>query len=117
MPNANGRKSVDLDRVLNEYAGEVTVGGRTYQVRPLDARGMQLARSLRNGEGDPFDNLYRLAELCLPSMSPEDVEKLVPVQIQAVVDVASSAVREVEESAGNPPKARAKRARKAPSPA
>lgn len=116
MPNENGtrRKPLNLDALLGD-AGQVVLGGRTYSVRPIDGRGYQMVANMGTGM-EAVATMYKVAGLCLPDVAEDDIQSLTQAQVEAVIEIATGQVREVEDSQGNPPKAGAKRKRRAPSP-
>lgn len=113
--NMQKQPPVNLDTLV-QPAGEVALRGRTYTVHPIDGRSFQLVANMSGGM-EAVAAMYRVAALCVPDMSEEDVKSLNQEQIKAVVEIASGAVRAVESAAGNPSTAGAKRTRRTPSPA
>jgi ATP-dependent protease HslVU (ClpYQ) peptidase subunit len=117
MPNANGSgRVVNLDEIGQEYVGEVVLKGKTYKVRQMDGLGYQMAAQAGEGS-DAITMMYKVAGRCLPDMPEDVVLSLTMKQVEAVSQLAARVVHEVEESAGNPSKAGAKRRRAAPPPA
>lgn len=78
---------IDLDRIANDRAGVVTFGGVRHTVRPVSAVTLKLMR-----EATPenyLDVSLAVVERCVPSISAEDRQTLIPAQIQAICRMAS----------------------------
>lgn len=89
-------KTVDLDALIDPDLS-VTLDGNPVRVAPIDGVGLQLLQGMT--EATSVDRLYKIACLCLPSLSEERVRRLTPAQVGAVVKLASEGVEAVEELA------------------
>ncbi len=88
---------INLDSLIDQNLS-VILKGETVAVKPIDGRCYQLLAKLENGE-QAVGIMYEIAQRCLPTLSEEQVFELTPLQVKAVVAVASGKVEEVEQSA------------------
>lgn len=87
---------IDLDALLGD-AGEVTLGGVTHRVLPLDGTAYKLLLRMRRGkmtEEEALDGMYEVAHLCCPSIP--DITKLALPQVTAITSMAGRHMQEVE---------------------
>lgn len=84
-------KTIDLNALLTQL--EVKIGDEFTPVRQVNARMLHTLRSI-----DMEDELavYELAKLCLPEFDPDKVDGLTPLQVRAVLSLASDNITEVE---------------------
>jgi hypothetical protein len=87
-------KTVDLDALIDPNLS-VTLKGKTVKVKPIDGACFQLLSRLEGGEKS-VELMYDVAGRCLPSLTETQVLELTPIQVAAVVKLASEGVEEVE---------------------
>lgn len=99
----SGRR-VNLDELLTP-AGEVTLAGDVHPVLPLDGAGYQAIQGIDRGQATAEDlvPMYEAVGRCVPTLTPEQLAHLRPVQVGVIIGIACAPIEEVEASL---PKAR-----------
>jgi hypothetical protein len=106
---------VNLDDLLAER--KVILNGKEVKVRPIDGVGYEMMQQIQQAETEEekqsnVSRMYQIAKRCVESDSSRaeyvDVMALTPAQVGALVGVAGSAVKSVEETAPKTKTARRK---------
>jgi hypothetical protein len=86
-------KTIDLDALIDPNLS-ATLKGKSIPVKAIDGACFQLLSRLEGGE-QSVGLMYEIAGKCLPSLSEAQVLELTPIQVAAVVKLASEGVEEV----------------------
>ena len=87
------RKTVDLNALIENDGGEITIGDKTYRVLPISGAAIKLYRT---DTDDQLTKAYKVAGLCVPAMSADEVDQLSPKQVAKILDMALGDVEAVE---------------------
>ncbi len=81
--------------------GSVILFGNEHAVSSVDGDTLKLVRQMGEGSGhDAIQTMYEVAARLLPTV--ENVGRLIPSQIEAVIQIATSPVAKVEEAMADP---------------
>lgn len=86
-------KILNLDELIDPTL-QVVLDGETVPLKPVDGVGLQLLSGMTPESG--ADVFYKVAMRCLPTVSEARVMSMTPVQVGAIVKMATEGVEAVE---------------------
>jgi hypothetical protein len=93
---------IDLDALLAETVGEVTLFGRTYTVRSLDGAAYHTLIAMEDSGEQDLRALYAIAQRHLvPALTDEEAGRLTPAAVAEVNSLAAGLIRSVEDALPN----------------
>lgn len=94
-------KTLDIDALTADRL--IRVHGEEHRVKMISAIGAMLAQGMV-GETDPIariEKLCRLVGMVVPTLSNEQVEQLTLDQLNAIAELSTSSLRELQDSLPN----------------
>lgn len=88
--------TVNLDTLLAPVAGVVRLFGRAHDVQQLDGAGYHTLYVVETGAHQDLRPLYAIVERHVPSLTSEELERLTPEVVGAILAIASGRIRQVE---------------------
>ena len=97
-------KPLDLNALASTERGVTAQNGETYVVRPITPRvaGIIDAAPMMADGGEKVMAYYDAVALLVPTMPRELVDDLEPAQALAIIKLAGTEVRQVDEAAADP---------------
>lgn len=93
QPTMESAVDIDLDAMIGD-AGTVRLNGRVLAVRNIDAAAFRAVKGITKENSDEV--MRRVLKRLIPAITDDDLDGLMPHQVQAILDLSMRTVRQVD---------------------